>query len=155
MTMNPYVFPALDEITKMQAVSTYKPIVSINYDASDISKYLIEKYSFVYIKSRKADLINKKISIAYTINKYRKHFSDISKGSTKTGIITAGKILGIDHSTFLHRVNSFKIKREMFEKYKIDDNEEVVLFQQRFELDFLNTFKAKNSVHEYKPVQSS
>lgn len=43
----------------------------------------------------------------------------------------------------------------MFEKYKIDDNEEVVLFQQRFELDFLNTFKAKNSVHEYKPVQSS
>lgn len=140
MSVHPYVFPALDEITRMQAVSGYQPLITISYDILDVKMFLLNKYPVVFNKCRDFELTYQKQAITYTIDKHRKHFTDRTKRNTKTGIVSAGMILGIDHSTFLHRVRAIKTKMELSDKYEVD-NDEVLLFQQKFELEFLNEFK--------------
>lgn len=140
MSVHPYVFPALDEITRMQAVSGYQPLITITYDILDVKMFLLNKYPVVFNKCRDFELTYQKQAITYTIDKYRKYFTDRTKRNTKTGIVSAGMILGIDHSTFLHRVRTIKTKMELSDKYAVD-NDEVLLFQQKFELEFLNEFK--------------
>lgn len=134
--VTPYLFPGLNPDIK----ELIAPKSKSKFRANDLQRFIKEYYPHLLTDCRKADIVNERMVIIHTVEKYRhKLFLKDTNDDILSLKVTANNVFQKDHASYIHAKKAYKTRYSHYVSYGL--NEDLVKKQESFEKIFLSHFK--------------